>query len=115
MSRDALPSIYRAGNEVITSAYQLGIEKGKRIGREEQARDHHQWLLNNDERAAAVAQDAHKFALLDAAEAWESSDPDEMKALAEQTYRAGGPSMPTIWLRLRAALPAPDRGSEASA
>lgn len=99
---DALPRVFRAGNDAIRAAYQLGLEHGRREGYEEQARDHHQWLLNHDERLAEVASEARRFALLDAAEAWESETVDDLKDLAEKQYRGGGPPMPTIWLRLRA-------------
>lgn len=104
---DALPRIFREGNDAIRAAYQLGIEHGRREGYEEQARDHHNYLLNHDERLAQAAKDAARFALLDAAEAWDAAGSDDLKHLAEEQYRLGGPSMPTIWLRLRATRPIP--------
>lgn len=100
---EALCAVYRAGNDAVSAAYQLGIEHGRKMGYEEQARDHHQWLLSHDERMAQVAEDAARFALMDAADAWDSeAESDNLTRLAKQHYRAGGPSMPTIWLRLRA-------------
>lgn len=102
VDRDALPRIFRAGNDVVTDAYNLGIEEGRRLGYDEQARDHHNWLLSHDERLAEVAREARREALVDAAEAWEAADVDGLKKMAEDHYRAGGPSMPTIWLTLRA-------------
>lgn len=101
----ALPGIYSDGINAMTAAYQLGVEEGRRLGREEQAREHHQWLLGHDETLAQVAEEARQFALLDAAKDWDASDRDELKRLAEQHYVPGGPSMPTIWLRLRAEQP----------
>jgi len=96
---DRLPACYRAGNKVVTQAYEVGVEDGRKLGRDEHAREHHQWLLSHDERLAEVAAEARREALLDAAEAWENLDSTK---IAEQHYRAGGPSLPTIWLKLRA-------------
>ena len=97
-----LPDIYRAGNDAVTAAYQHGLEEGRRLGYEEQARDHHNWLLTHDERLAEVARQARRAALSDAADAWESTDADGLRKMAEEHYVPGGPSMPSIWLNLRA-------------
>lgn len=97
-----LSAVYRDGMNAVSAAYALGIEEGRRTGRDEQARDHHQWLLSADERLAQVSAEAGREALMDAADAWEGVDRGGLRKAAEKLYRAGGPSMPTIWLRLRA-------------
>lgn len=93
---DALPRIFRASNDAVRAAYQLGLDHGRRDGYREYGRDHHNWLLTHDERLAQVAKDAARLAL---------------KKLAEDQYRAGGPSMPAIWLELRANHPGSSEGA----
>ncbi|UUW88378.1 hypothetical protein [Pimelobacter simplex] len=53
--------------------------------------------------SAQVVQRIKATALEEAADAWDDpASVDELGELAAQKYRAGGPSMPTIWLRERA-------------
>ena len=54
-------------------------------------------------RAAVVKRIAQ--ALQEAADAWDDDSPEnlaDLRELANNEYRAGGPSMPAIWLRRRA-------------
>lgn len=52
-----------------------------------------------------VQSEARRDALTEAADAWDDDSPESVERLhrmADEHYRAGGPSMPAIWLRDRA-------------